>query len=772
VKIWSPKANINLRFQLEKEGNQGPIPTYNIDQTVTQANTWVEVVFDFSSTAINLADGYDKFVIFPDFDDSGQPPGDGSVYYIDDIDQGSGSGGGGNAPTTSAPVPPARDAADVISIYGGTYTNISGIDYDPNWGQSGHMQVDPAFDPGDGNLALAYPNFNYQGTDFSGNAQDATTMEFLHVDMWTPDATVVQVTPINGSGTPNENLVSLTPISSGQWNSYDIPMSDFTGSGMTVDQIVQLKFDGQAGTTPSDIYLDNIYFYKAPSGGGNAPTTSAPLPPARDAADVISIYGGTYTNIGGINYDPNWGQSGHLQVDPAYDPGDGNLALAYPNFNYQGTDFSGNAQDASSMEFLHVDLWTPDATVVQVTPINGAGAPTENLVSLTPLSNGQWNSYDIPMSDFTGSGMTVDQIIQLKFDGQAGVTPSDIYLDNIYFWKAAGGGNAPTTSAPVPPARNAADVISFYGESYANISGINYDPNWGQSGHLLVNPAYDPGNGNLALAYPNFNYQGTDFSGNAQDASAMEFLHVDMWTPDATVVQVTPINGAGAPTENLVSLTPLNNGQWNSYDIPIGDFTASGMTLDQVIQLKFDGQAGVTPSDIYLDNIYFWKAPSGGGELAINGDFETGDDTGWMLFQNGGTAALDNTINNGGSWSGRLATSGPSNPAFKQERIGAGTVTSTDVVQVQFDYTGSVVQPGAVFNVILFGEGAAGASFTHVFSPAPTPTGSWTTFTDTFTITGQDVSQGISVLIEAVCGGDVGCSVTANIDNLSVTLNP
>ncbi|MEZ2415040.1 hypothetical protein ACA086_08735, partial [Muriicola sp. E247] len=684
-------------------------------------------------------------------------------------------GGGGTAPTTSAPVPPTRDAGDVISIFSDSYTNVTGINYDPNWGQSGHTLVDPAYDPGDGNVALAYPNFNYQGTDFAGNAQDVSAMEFLHVDMWTANATDVKVTPINGSGAPTESLQGLMPITAGQWVQYDIPLSDFTASGMTLDQIVQMKFDGQGGTTPSDIYLDNIYFYRA-AGGGTAPTTSAPVPPSRDAGDVISIFSDSYTNITGINYDPNWGQSGHTLVDPAYDPGDGNVALAYPNFNYQGTDFAGNAQDVSAMEFLHVDMWTANATDVKVTPINGSGAPTESLQGLMPITSGQWVQYDIPLSDFTASGMTLDQIVQMKFDGQGGTTPSDIYLDNIYFYRAAGsGGTAPTTSAPVPPARDAGDVISIFSDSYTNITGINYDPNWGQSGHTLVNPTYDPGDGNFALAYPNFNYQGTDFAGNAQDVSAMEFLHVDMWTPDATVVQVTPINGSGAPTESLQSLTPITTGAWNSYDIPLGDYTASGMTLDQIVQMKFDGQAGTTPSDIYLDNIYFYRAAAGGGggNLAADGDFESGVADPWLLFANGGTAAFDNTINNGGTWSGRLATGGPSNPALKQERIGAGTVAATDVVQIQFDHIGSVVQPGAVFNVILFGEGSAGASFTHVFSPAPSLSGSWTTFTGTFTIPGgTDVSEGISFLIEAVCGGDAGCSVVANIDNVSVTLNP
>ncbi len=56
--------------------------------------------------------------------------------------------------------------------------------------------------------------------------------------------------------------------------------------------------------------------------------------------------------------------------------------------------------------------------------------------------------------------------------------------------------------------------------------------------------------------------------------------------------------------------------------------------------------------------------------------------------------------------------------------------------------------------------------------PAPALGADWSTFTGSFTIPGgTDVSQGISFLIEPVSGGDVGCSVVANIDNVSVVLN-
>jgi PKD repeat protein len=182
------------------------------------------------------------------------------------------------------------------------------------------------------------------------------------------------------------------------------------------------------------------------------------------------------------------------------------------------------------------------------------------------------------------------------------------------------------------------------------------------------------------------------------------------------------------------------------------------------VSLTASNKAG--SSDVFIDTLFF-------GGLATNGNFETGTTEGWLLFQNGGSATLNNNISNGGKWSGKLATGGISNPAFKQERIGADLVKAGDVVQIKFDHKGVIVPEGGIFNVLLFGEGASGASFTHVFSPAPVPGSDWATFTGTFTIAaGTDVSEGISFLIEAVCGGAPGCSVTANIDNVTVTLNP
>ena len=527
------------------------------------------------------------------------------------------------------------------------------------------------------------------------------------------------------------------------------------------------------GTTAGTFYIDDIVQIDTPI--PTEPTTAAPTPPARDAADVISIFSDAYTNITGINYDPDWGQS----TDATEVMIAGNNTLKYDVFNYQGTDFSGNAQDVTGMEFLHVDMWTPDATDVKVTPINGAGSPTEVLVGMTPITTGQWVSYDIALTDFTSGGMSLDQIVQMKFDGQAGTIPSVIFLDNIYFYKAASAATEPTTAAPTPPARDAADVISIFSDAYTNITGINYDPDWGQSTDATEVMIA----GNNTLKYDVFNYQGTDFSGNAQDVTGMEFLHVDMWTPDATDVKVTPINGAGSPTEVLVGMTPITTGQWVSYDIALTDFTSGGMSLDQVVQMKFDGQAGTTPSVIFLDNIYFYKDGSGGGgcpappsgELLPNGGFEAnnGDGACWQL--NAGGTNVPTIINNDantGTYSVKMATSTVPNhvPNIKMERF-AQSITGGKTIEVTFKYkiTNAFVD-GSILQVLMFSErsGMQGAVPHDLGNATGTgTTGTWQTYTGTFT-TDAAIDEGLSLLIQATCGGAATCAGEVIIDDIVV----
>jgi len=159
------------------------------------------------------------------------------------------------APIASAATPSARGEADVISIFSDAYTDVAGSDFNPNWGQ---QTVYTAFDL-NGDAMLQYSNLNYQGIQI-GETQDVSAMEFLHLDVWTADATDIETYLI--SVTSGEKFINTT-LKKDAWTSITIPMSAFTDQGLTVADIHQFKFVG-AGS----VFIDNIYFYKSPTAAG------------------------------------------------------------------------------------------------------------------------------------------------------------------------------------------------------------------------------------------------------------------------------------------------------------------------------------------------------------------------------------------------------------------------------------------------------------------------------------------------------------------------
>ena len=402
---------------------------------------------------------------------------------------------------------PTADAANVVSIYSDSYTDII-TNANPGWGQSG--AVDAAFDPlGDGsNSVLAMTNFNFQGMEVT--ATDLSAMEFLHVDVWVAAGTdrMLKVTPINNGDGATEFLVEV-PLTPGAWNSVDLPKSAFTG--MTWNSVFQMKFDGQfnadgsANATGWDVYLDNVYFYRTVS--TSLTPTDVAASPTVDAANVISVYSDSYTDVATL-YNPGWSQSG--TVDEVFDPlGDGsNYVLAYNNMNYQGTILTSGT-DASAMEHLHIDIWVPvgQDEMIKVTPINDGNGGTgagEFLVEV-PVTPGAWNSVDLPKSAFTG--MTWDNLHQMKFerfnaDGSTGGDNVDIYLDNIYFW------NDPTilsnedesfsiipevfSSKAYPNPFNPYVNISYELPNLENVT-VNIVNLLGQNVKTLVNSIHSPG---------------------------------------------------------------------------------------------------------------------------------------------------------------------------------------------------------------------------------------------------------------------------------------
>lgn len=215
----------------------------------TVINQWEELTFDFSAYMNPPADQgqLDQFIFFPDFNLAGR--GQDNIIYFDNVTFGANTGPA-TAPLTAAPTPPARAIENVVNVFSGAYDQVQGTDFNPNWGQS---TVTAIIDI-EANATLRYANFNYQGTQFAAPL-NVTAMEKLHVDMWTANATTVNIFAISTGPVETPFSLAVTP---GQWVSYDIPLTAF--SPVNLADVIQFKFEG--GNSTPTIYLDNLYFYR------------------------------------------------------------------------------------------------------------------------------------------------------------------------------------------------------------------------------------------------------------------------------------------------------------------------------------------------------------------------------------------------------------------------------------------------------------------------------------------------------------------------------
>ena len=480
-------------------------------------------------------------------------------------------------PIAKAPLPPNRDASNVISIYSDAYSNVSLSEVNPAWGQSTVLTEVPI----DGDNTWFYTNLNFTGivTDY-GNPTDLSEMTFVHFDYWTTNATTLGLKLVN-TVLGEEDIEFVPTVEIGNWVSIDIALSDYD---MDRSGITQLLFD-TAGA-PADVFIDNLYFYK-PSAVATTPEFNAPNP-TYNAGDVMSIFSDSYTSVGISELNPNWGQTTTLTpVDIA-----GNNIWLYEALNFTGivTDY-GNPTNLSGMDYVHFDYFTPDVTPLGLKIVNTVtGEEDIEWVSTvdTPGVRGTWISVTLPLSDYAIDPSAVTQLI---FDTAGG--SAKVYVDNFYFYSENGA--SPTVVAPEPTI-DASDVMSIFSDSYTSVGISELNPNWGQTTTLTP---IDIG-GNNIWQYDLLNYTGivTDY-GNPTNLSGLQYVHFDYWTPDATVLGLKLVNTV-VGEEDVEFVPNIVTGTWVSVTIPLGDYAIdpSGVT-----QLIFDTTGA--SATVYIDNLYF-----------------------------------------------------------------------------------------------------------------------------------------------------------------------
>lgn len=501
------------------------------------------------------------------------------------------SAGEASTPTASAPIPATSEDL-VLSLFSDEYSDVPVDTWRTEWSVAELEDIDLL-----GNPTKKYSSLDFVGIETTGdNLVDASDMEYLHMDLWTPNMEVIRIKLVDfgadgefDGGDDSEFELVFDDLPTQQWNSLKIPFSDFEGL-QNRSNLAQFILSGlPAGS--STLYVDNVYFSKEDGGAAaNEPASAAPAP-SEDEANVLSLFSDEYTDLPVNTWRTEW-SSATLEDIELF----GNPTKKYADLDFVGIETTGeNLVDASEMDFIHLDIWTPNMDVVRLRMVDfGAdeafdgGDDSEAEVIFEELPKQQWNSLKIPLSDFEGLE-NVDNLAQYILSG-APVGNSTLYVDNVYFSREGDAqASEPVNAAPAPEA-DEADVISIFSDTYDNVDGTNLNPDWGQA--TVVTEMMIDNNNTLKLA--GLNYQGIELGSNL-DVSAMETLHIDFWTANSTAFSIFLISPG--PAETAYALTVPTSG-WSSVDIPLSEF--DGVDLSEVFQFKFEGDG-----DIWIDNIYF-----------------------------------------------------------------------------------------------------------------------------------------------------------------------
>ncbi len=166
-------------------------------------------------------------------------------------------------------------------------------------------------------------------------------------------------------------------------------------------------------------------------------------------------------------------------------------------------------------------------------------------------------------------------------------------------------------------------------------------------------------------------------------------------------------------------------------------------------------------------------AAAGQVELAVNGDFEAGDTSGWQYFPTGDSTFDVSGDAFAGSFAGELSNVATGSAAIiKQANVGIGQVGANEQVTISFWAKGFNEAGGVNFAEFFSELDGGGTSKSEILGGAPLFAGSDWTFYSFVTTTGADVSGGVTLQFTATTGANIGSTSRLFIDNVSIDIVP
>ncbi len=306
---------------------------------------------------------------------------------------------------------------------------------------------------------------------------------------------------------------------------------------------------------------------------------------------------------------------------------------SFPNVNFSNVEqmkFAGGTGAGNDIYLDNIYFWKEptasgsDASLsdlkVDGATLSGFGAATSYTVSLNEGTTAVPQITAVTTTDANASAV-INQANAIPGDATVVVTAANGTTTQTYTVSFID--NLLATAPITPPARDAVDVISIYGEAYGAAIGLN-NVGWDNADFTEETIA-----GNLVLKadLSGSPFFGSDLAVSPTDASAMTHFHIDYWVADVFVAGQTVsakfsnhANGTGETNaiESVDALDAQGVQTWKSIDVEIstiaGDKSRAHIAQFLLTAANSQGSASL----VYVDNIYFYRSAT----ASIN-DFES-----------------------------------------------------------------------------------------------------------------------------------------------------
>lgn len=396
-------------FQLNGEDHLS-VYTYRIDGTDTGNKTGQAIVYNVAdatapvtvATSPLMGDDADTFSsIHGEAHPKVNMDGSINVYAMDGVNgfasYTNAVQNDGTSPT-DAPAEPTEDEDLVISLFSDAYSDVTVDTWRTDWSNATYKDTSFA-----DNAVKSYTNLDFVGIETVSSQINTNGMTHLRFDLWTPDATTFRIKLVDfgptggfsgeggdGEGDDSESELAWENPAQGEWITYEIPLSEFTGLSSR-ENIAQIIFSGLP-TANVTAYIDNIYFY---NDGTAVPAT---------IAEARAMTKGKVT-IDGIMTTPDYGfNSGQFFVQDE---------TAGINVFYSGVGGSNNQDDPVYTGWTAGDTLSITGTLgafngqVQIAPeavlVTGAGTtrPSPSVITAADL---------VANSDLQGSIVKIEDV--------------------------------------------------------------------------------------------------------------------------------------------------------------------------------------------------------------------------------------------------------------------------------------------------------------------------------------------------------------------------